>query len=94
MADCLALILQGDILNGITCTWTNVIGQWFYVIMLLAFQITLYIKYENTNAPAVLGAFTGLLMLSLLPAEAWSISLGVLIFNIAIILYSVYHLRD
>lgn len=94
MADCLTLLLNGDILTGITCTWTNVIGLWFYAIMLAAFEVSIFIKYENSAAPSFFGVFIGMLMLALLPAEAWTIPIGILIFNTAVVIYNVLRLRD
>ena len=55
MADCLLLLLQGSIITGITCTWTNIIGLWFYAIMLAAIEISIFIKYDNILAPSIMG---------------------------------------
>jgi len=94
MADCLTLLLQGDILTGITCPFTNVIGLYFYAIMIMTFEVVLILKYDEISVPATVGIFYGFLMLALLPPEAWRIPLGILVFNLAVVLYSMYRMRD
>lgn len=93
MADCLTLILQGDILTAITCTWTNLIGLSFYAIMLAALEIAIYLKYDNIQAPAIMGSFIGILMVYYIPPAISMIPLGILIMNIAVVIYSVLFSR-
>ena len=88
MADCMTLILQGDILTAITCTWTNLIGLWFFAVMLAALEIAIYLKYDNFQAPAIMGSFIGALMTYYIPPAMSMLPLGILIVNIAVVIYS------
>lgn len=90
MVDCMMLLLQGNILGGITCTWTNVIGLWFYALMLASLEITIFIKYDNLLAPTIMGTFAGILMISFLPPVAWGIPITILIINVAAVIYSTF----
>jgi hypothetical protein len=93
MVDCLQLLLTGDILTGITCPFTNVIGLYFFAIMLAATEISIAIRYDNIMAPSVLGLFAGVLMIATLPPEAYIIPLFIFIVNGGTVLYSMY-IRD
>lgn len=88
MTDCLTLILQGDIFFGITCTWTNLVGLWFYALMLFTFEILLIIKFDNLLIPSVIGIIVGMTMLNYLPPELSMIPVVILILNISAVLYS------
>ena len=89
-ANCLLLLLTGNILTGLTCTFTNVIGVWFYAIMIAIFEISIAIRYGNVLAPAVIGVVSSILMISQLPPYAQWIPVAVLIVNIAAILYLMF----
>ena len=90
MVDCLLLILTGDVLTGITCTWTNIIGLYFFAIMLGAVEISLAVKYDNITGPATFGMFIGILMLGSLPPIAWTLPLFIFILNAGAVMYSVF----
>ena len=93
MADCLLTILTGDVIGGIICTWTDVIGLYFYAVMLMAIEIGIAIKYDNLLAPSVFGFFVGILMMGLIPPEAWMIPLFIMILNGAAVVYAMF-IRD
>lgn len=87
MADCLTLLLQGSVLTGLTCTWTNIIGFWFYALVLAAFEVSIAIKFENITAPAVIGLFISILMINYFPPEVKLLPILIFIINAAAIIY-------
>lgn len=93
MVDCLLLLLLGDIIGGLTCPFTNMIELYFYAIMLAALEISIAIKYDNILAPSTLGLFVSVLMIALLPGEAYIIPIFIFLVNGGIVLYSMY-IRD
>ena len=90
MADCLTLLLTGSILTGITCTWTNVIGLWFYAIMLMTLEIVLFLKTDNVTGPAILGVMVGILMIASLPTAVTLIPVTILTVNFAVVAYKLF----
>ena len=94
MANCLTLLLGGNILTAITCTWTNIIGLSFYAIMLAVLEIVIYLQYDNIQAPAIMGAFVGALLIAYLPPGMYMIPVGILIINIAVVIYSAIMRRE
>ena len=90
MADCLTLLLTGNILTGITCTWTNVIGLWFYAIMLMTLEIVVFIKTDNITGPALLGVTVGILMIATLPTAMAIIPTIILGVNLAVVAYKLF----
>ena len=90
MADCLTLLLTGNILTGITCTWTNVIGLWFYAIMLMTLEVVLFIKTDNIIGPAMLGVMVGILMIAILPPVMAIIPTIILGVNLAVVMYKLF----
>jgi len=90
VADCLALLLTGSILTGITCTWTNVIGLWFYALMLMVLEVVIYIKTESVVGPAMLGVVLGVLMVGTLPPAMATVPAMILTVNFAIVIYMLF----
>ncbi len=73
MADCFAILLQGDLIGATICPFTNVMYYWFYAIVFAGIMIPVYIRTQDT-----LPLFTGGLILfagmtTLLPPEVHSI---------------------
>ncbi len=87
--DCFDLLTSGEILTGITCTWTNILPDgWFYAIMLFAFEIMLFIKLDNMVAPAIMGVFLSVLMIALLPPSTMTVVIFVLAINLGVVVYN------
>lgn len=93
MVDCLLLLLTGDIIGGLICPFTNMIELYFYAVMLAALEISIAIKYDNLLAPSTLGLFVGVLMIALIPPEAYIIPLFIFLVNGGTVLYSIF-IRD
>jgi len=89
MTDCLTLLLQANFLTGVTCTFTNVIGLWFYAIFLAAIEIALYIEYENIIGVASLGLFSSIFLIAYLPPAFVTIPTFIFVINAAFMLYAV-----
>jgi hypothetical protein len=86
--DCFGLLVDGEIITGITCTWTNLLPDgFFYAIMLLAVELALFIRYENYVGPAVLGILFSTMMIVILPPATIMIPILLLAFNLGIVIY-------
>ena len=57
MVDCFALLLNGDILNAAVCPFIAVpyFGGFFYMLLILALEMAIYIKTEDIMMPSILG---------------------------------------
>jgi len=88
MADCLLLLLQGDMIGGLTCAYTNVIGLWFFALCLAAIEIAVAIKFSNVTLPTVMGMLISILMVNYLPVEMWLVPIGILSVNMAALIYA------
>ncbi len=66
---CYSILMTGDLINGITCVYTSVLGYWFYAIMMLVAITGMYFKSHNVTFVAVMGIISGFTMASLFPPE-------------------------
>jgi hypothetical protein len=90
MVDCVSLILAGDILGGIVCPYSNMIGPWFYAFIIGIVELAVYMKYDNLLAPGMIGVVCSLLMFGLLPGTIWFIPFAIFAGNMAAILYELF----
>lgn len=94
MADCLQLLLGMDIIGGMACPFTNVIGFWLYAIGLLVLEVIIYQYFEDVLIPTGTGIIIGTLMITLLPPGVQVIGLTVFGANLCLMLYNLYTRRD
>jgi hypothetical protein len=57
--------------------------------MLAALEIAIYLKYDNIQAPAIMGSFVGILLVYYIPPAMSMIPLFILIVNIGVVIYSI-----
>ena len=88
MVDCMLLLLTGDVITGLTCTWTNLIDIYFYALVIAVFEIFIVVKYDNILAASLFGMVNGLLMIGLLPTAIWSLPVFIFLVNGGVVLYS------
>lgn len=89
-ADCLALLTNGDIFTGIACPFTNIFPDgWFYAIMILILEISIFLKYDNMIAPSIFGVFIGSLMIPFMPPSVTIVPILIIVVNFAAVLYAV-----
>ena len=96
MVDCFTLLLNGDILNAAVCPFIAVpyFGGFFYMLLILALEMAIYIKTEDIMMPTILGIILSASAFALpdvLMPEFLRTGMTILIvLNITIILYNVY----
>ena len=96
MVDCFALLLAGDILNAAVCPFLNVehFGGFFYMLLILALEMAIYIKTEDVMMPSILGVILAASTFALpgvfIPAMFYSGMTILLALNLGIIIYNVY----
>jgi len=96
MVDCFALLLSGDILNGAVCPFINIpyFGGFFYMLLILALEMAIYIKTEDIMMPSILGVLLAASSFALpdvfMPSMFYSGMTILLALNIGIIIYNVY----
>ena len=96
MTDCFILLLKMDILNAAVCPFVNVpyFGGFFYMLLILALEMAIYIKTEDIMMPSILGILLAASSFALpsvfIPAMFYSGMTILLVLNIGIIIYNVY----
>lgn len=96
MPDCFALLLNGDILNAAVCPFISVpyFGGFFYMLLILALEMAIYIKTEDIMMPSILGVLLAASSFALpdvfIPAMFYAGMTILLALNIGIIIYNVY----
>lgn len=96
MVDCFALLLDSDILNAAVCPFINILhfGGFFYMLLILALEMAIYIKTEDIMIPSILGVLLAASSFALpdvfMPPMFYSGMTILLALNIGIIIYNVY----
>ena len=91
MADPFTILLTGDLLTAVLTVFTNVMEFWFYAVMILGFEVLLYLKTENITMVAVTSAILIAVMTSLIPTAGVSFAIIVFFMVGAAILWKVFH---
>jgi len=92
MADPITLIGTGNILGAATAVYTNVIGQWAFMIGALIIMGAIYLKTQNVTMPSILGIILFGSMVALFPPEGGNIALLFLILSVAAALSKAFKL--
>ena len=96
MVDCFALLLNGDILNAAVCPFIAVpyFGGFFYMLLILALEMAIYIKTEDIMMPTILGILLAASSYALpsvfMPPMFYSAMQILIALNLGIIFYNVY----
>lgn len=95
MVDCWSLLLNGDLFNAAVCPFTSIpfFGEYFYMLVILALEIAIYIKTEDIMIPSILGIILGGSMLATGIAISPLFYRGaiiLLVINFAVIIYGIY----
>lgn len=91
MADPWTLLLTGDFISALLSVFTNVMGFWFYALMLFAFEILVYLKTENVTMVVITSIIITIAMSALIPAQAASFAYIAVALIIATILWKAFH---
>lgn len=99
MVDCLALMLSGDVLGSIQCTFTNSIGLWIFALVFLWISALIYIKTQNGIAVSIFGIFLSSIIMyyNAFGAEtiiAMYVVLFIITISIAALVYSIIFKRS
>ena len=87
---CYSVLLTGDLLNAIVCPFTNVMGYWFYAVMMLIALAGIYFKSQNVTLVALMGIMSGTTMAMLFPPETHQFAYVMVAIAMAGILYKVF----
>lgn len=96
MTDCFTLLLNLDILNAAVCPFISVpyFGGFFYMLLILALEMGIYLKTEDVMMPSILGIILAASTFALpgvfIPAMFYSGMTILLALNIGIIIYNVF----
>lgn len=96
MVDCYTLLLDGDILNAAVCPFISVpyFGGFFYMLLILALEMAIYMKTEDIMMPSILGVILAASTFALpgvfIPEFFRTGMTILLLLNLTIILYNVY----
>lgn len=93
--DCWTLLLNGDLFNAAVCPFTSIafFGEYFYMLIILALEIAIYIKTEDIMIPSILGVIISgsVIAATITVSPLFFRGLTILLaINFAVVLYSVY----
>jgi len=92
-----SLLMSGQIFQAILSSYTNVIGLWFYAIVLFTGMIMIYLKTESLSAVITVGTIITMttigsgIFASYLPPEIQNFTIFVIVVGITIVLYKIFH---
>ncbi len=86
-SDPLGLVSGGNVAMGLACPFYNLLGAWFFGIMLFFILGMAYMKTDTIAVPAVLGIVIGGVYAMYLPSEVHAVALVGIAFGITTLLY-------
>lgn len=96
MATPFDVLLTGDVIGAAIQVYTDVLGDWFYVICLFALLTMLYFKSKNVGIISIVGIMvsTAMVQYNLLPGEAIQPIYIIFALSIAGVLYATFGSRS
>ena len=91
MTDPFTILLTGDILMAVISVFTNVMDYWFYALILLGFEILVYLKTENITMVAVIGIISIATMSALIPTAGMSFAIIAFFIITAAVFWKIFH---
>ena len=90
MTDPWSLLIAGDIMGAILTSYTNIIGYYFYGLIIFIGMIILYLKTQNYGLIGVVGLLIAGSILTYMPPEAYMLGILFLIFSLTIVVFRVF----
>ena len=90
-SEALELILTGSILEGIVMPYTDVMGAYFYGVVIMLGMFFIYMKTQSFDTTAITGIILSGAIMVLLPESFHRIIYIFLALGVAFILYRVIH---
>lgn len=84
------LLTSGEILEAIISTYTNVMGEMFYALIIMFGLTLVYIKTKNIGVVGVIALLVGGSVVTLLPAITQRLFYLLLVFGIAATIYKIF----
>jgi predicted branched-subunit amino acid permease len=86
-----SMFTSGNIYGAVISSYTNVLGLWFYLLVLMLGMIMIYIKTKNFGTTTLVGILISSAVIPLLPTQAYFAITVIIALGITIILYRVFH---
>jgi len=90
MADPWTLLIAGDLIGAVLASYTNIIGYYFYGLIIFIGMVILYMKTQNYGVVGVTGLLVAGSILAYMPPEVHNLGILFLIFSLAIVIYRVF----
>lgn len=84
------LLISGKVLDAVVNTYTGVMGEMFYALIIMFGLTLVYIKTKNIGVVGVIALLVGGSVVTLLPAVAQRFFYLLLVFGIAVTIYKVF----
>ena len=81
----------GNYFSAITLSYTNVMGMWFYAIVMFIGMIMIYLKTQDFGTVLITGLVISAAAVTFMPSDAQFFISIMTAFGIALILYKVFH---
>ncbi len=83
-------IMQGDIVQGLLYPFTNLIGNYFYVLLYMLGFIMVYNKNQSFSTAGILGLVLASPILAFVPVDLHFFAYTFIVLAITIIIYKVF----
>jgi len=87
-------LATGDVLGFFVAIYTSVLGMMFFGVIIFAFTVPLYIRYQNIGPPLIVAFLSVTFLESVIPPEGLDLVRLVVVLGVAVILYWVFTRRE
>lgn len=84
-------LTQGDIFGAVIGSYTNVLGMWFYALVMFILMTMMYIKTQNFGTVVLTGMIISAAAIPFMPTETLSLISIMAALGVALILYAAFH---
>ncbi len=86
-----AQLTGGDILGASISSYTNVLGAWFYLMMMFMGLSIVYLKTKDFGTVTITGMLVSAAAIPFMPGSSLLFIASMTAFGIALILYKTFH---
>ena len=90
MIDPYTLFVTGNVLGAIAVSFTNIMGAWFYGLILFTVVASIYIRNQDISMATLISVIVGVGMAALVPAEAINIMYIETFMILGVVLYKLF----
>jgi len=86
-----SLFLNGKVFDAVLLSYTNILGMWFYALVMFLGMGMIYIKTQNFGTVIITGIILSSAAIPFMPTQTLYIISIIIALGISLILYRVFH---